>query len=226
MWMDTLSFIRKHTPLKRTSWLYWVWEWPGRENTDSLVFFHDCIFKWIPCHVFPFSPTLPALPSWYPKYTKCKLGIHCSEPRERVMPTVPCRNHGENHSCHYWASTLISNLQKQIYELDTIFILQMWKLRPKAIWLISHGSRLEPRPYPFYCTITAFPKGIQSWNWIQICLFIQNLALPDLLIHSKYLQCLLSTQPYARELQGDASVVTSQLEPLLLFHPWYSNKVT
>lgn len=52
----------------------------------------------------------------------------------------------EKISCHYWASTLISNLQKQIYELDTIFILQMWKLRPKAIWLISHGSRLEPRP--------------------------------------------------------------------------------
>lgn len=184
------------------------------------------MFKWISRHVFPFSPTLPALPSWYPKYTKCKLGICCSEPRDSVMPPVHCRNHGENHSYHYCAPTPLSNLQKQIYELDTIFILQMWKPRPKAIWLISHGSRLEPRPYPFCCTMTPFPKGVQSWDWIQICLFIQNLAPPDLLTHSKYLQCLLSTQLYARGLQGDASVVMSQLEPLLFFQPWYSNKVT
>lgn len=126
---------------------------------------------------------------------------------------------------HYWASimypVLISFLILKTNQWAR-YHFHFIDVETQTTRLICNGS-----PHSSYYIIITFLKDIQSWNWTQICLFIQNPALPDLCIPSvKIFECLLYTSVYARGLQGDSSLVTSQLESLLLFHPWCSKKVT
>lgn len=111
----------------------------------------------------------------------------------------------------------------------------MWKPRAKATWLLSNGSRIEPKPAFFLLHYDYISKRHSQLEVnIVLCLIKtqlkkkKNSALANLFIHSFkiLIECLLYSRPHASRLQGDANLGISHQEPLLYFCPWCSNKVT